>query len=115
MVTRQGTVSLVCALGPLVLAATLVAGCEGDSSGSAGTGGQAGSGGTGGAGAQGESAGSGGTSGGTGGATGGSGASAGSGGTGGVVDPGPMVDTTDPQLFELDFTAADADPNATTK
>lgn len=91
------------ALVTLSLAAALAAGC---SEGGAST--DAGSGGTGAASMTGGSGGAGG--GGTGG-TGGAGGSA-TGGTGGAVDPGPMVDTSDPQLYEAKFTAAEADPAA---
>ena len=35
------------------------------------------------------------------------------GGAGGVFDPGPMVDSTDPKVYEAKFTAADADATAT--
>ena len=34
---------------------------------------------------------------------------------GGEPDPGPNVDTSDPQLYEVTFTADEADPEATTK
>src|SRR5262245_10942283 len=37
----------------------------------------------------------------------------GAGGAGGAVDPGPNVDTSDPQLYETQFTADQADPRAT--
>jgi len=42
---------------------------------------------------------------------GGGGANAG--GTGGAPDPGPNVDTSDPQLYSVDFKPNDADPDAT--
>lgn len=35
-------------------------------------------------------------------------------GTGGAADPGPDVDTSDPQLYDTRFTADEADPEATT-
>jgi len=44
--------------------------------------------------------------------TGGMGGTGGAGGSGGVIDPGPMVDATDPKLHEAKFTADAADPNA---
>ena len=104
MRARKCQFSPVRALATLVLPAALVAGCGG---GGGGTGGAGGTGGTG--------AGGTGTTGGAGGATGGAGGSltGGSGGSGGAADPGPMVDTTDPKLYEAEFTAADADPAAT--
>lgn len=105
---RQVTVSPARALATLFLAAALVAGCDGGGSGtSEGTGGTTG-------GTGGTAGGAGGTTGGAGGVTGGTGgATGGAGGSGGAVDPGPMVDTTDPKLYEAKFTAAEADPSAT--
>lgn len=57
--------------------------------------------------------GGGGNTGGSGGNIGGAGGSAGTGGTGGVVDPGPNVDASNPQIYEAKFTADAADPTAT--
>jgi hypothetical protein len=45
--------------------------------------------------------------------TGGAGGSGGTGGMGGVADPGPNVDASDPKLYEMTFTAKDADAEAT--
>jgi hypothetical protein len=87
------------------------AGASGCSSDTGSSGSPTGSGGTGGG------AGSGGGVGGTGGTigTGGAGGAStgGAGGTGGVVDPGPNVDVSDPQLYKTSFAADDADPEAT--
>ena len=40
------------------------------------------------------------------------GGSGGEGGSGGIPDPGPMVDTSDPQLYATEFTPDEADPAA---
>lgn len=66
---------------------------------------------TGSGGAGGSNAGGGGVGGSQGGA-GGEGGSGGIGGTGGAPDPGPNVDTTDPQLYKTNFTPDLADPDA---
>ena len=42
-------------------------------------------------------------------------ATTGAGGAGGAVDPGPNVDTSDPQLYTLNFKANEADPAAKTR
>ena len=42
-------------------------------------------------------------------------ATTGAGGAGGTPDPGPNVDTSDPQLYTLNFKANDADPTAKTR
>ena len=66
----------------------------------------------------GTSAGTGGTNTGTGGdggtstGTGGTSTGTGAGGMGGAPDPGPDVDLTDPQLYDVDFTPDEADPAA---
>lgn len=108
-----GSRSLARSLAPLslslVLLTGLLAACS-DDGGGTGSGGSGGSGtaagGTGGAPAGGSATGAGGSGGSGGVATGGSG------GSGGAADPGPMVDTTDPHLYEAKLTAADADPEA---
>jgi hypothetical protein len=68
-------------------------------------------------------AGTGGSTQGTGGSTGEGGAAQGTGGSattgadgsGGAADPGPAVDTSNPQLYSITFKANEADPAATTK
>jgi hypothetical protein len=93
-----------------LVAATMISGCSDDetsqsSDGPSGTGGGGQPAGPSGSGAAGATGGQGsGASGGT-----------GAGGSGGVVDPGPDVDTSDPQLYETKFTADQADPDAQAK
>lgn len=101
MPVRQWTIQPRLSLVSLALVAALTSACSGGDSGAGGSGGTGGSGGASGSGG----------SGGTGG-SGGAGGSGGSGGTGGMVDPGPMVDRSDPKVYEAKFTAADADPAA---
>jgi hypothetical protein len=107
MRVRRGMSSPLLVLVTLALSAALVAGCSDGATGA----------GSGGGGSGGAAGGSGGASGGSGGSSGatsstGGGGGAGGGGSGGAVDPGPMVDTSDPQLYEAKFTAAEADPAA---
>ncbi|MDC3961446.1 BPSS1187 family protein [Polyangium jinanense] len=88
----------------LLVAARATAGCSGGGEGGTGAGG---AGGTGGAGGMGGAGGAGGMGG-----TGGTGGAGGMGGAGGG-DPGPSVDTTNPQLYKVSFKADQADAAAT--
>lgn len=91
-------------LGLVSAVALVAAACGGDDGDATTTGGTGGTN----AGTGGSNTGTGGTSSGTGGTTTGTGA----GGMGGAPDPGPAVDLTDPQLYEVDFSADEADPAA---